>query len=150
VGPETSSRTFDKIDFILLPIVLLLQVSPLVLGLISFSMKLFLRVYNYLFAQCLVAGIHDKVLPTLQLLLYFSIHLAVFMMVRLQALFQFTLLFPLLLWQGICFWPIFYYQLFCLGARGCSFWEIILDPDNKESTQRKTKNQQSVGTIRPL
>jgi hypothetical protein len=147
VGPETSSRTFDKIDFILLPIVLLLQVSPLVLGLISFSMKLFLRVYNYLFVQGLVAGIHDKVLPTMQLHLYFSMHLVVFTMVHLQALLQFILLFPLLLWQGICFWPIFYYQLFHPGARGCSFRAILLNPDNKESTQRKKKNQQPVGTI---
>jgi hypothetical protein len=56
VGPETGSRTFDKIDFILLPIVLILQVFPLVLGLIPFSMKLILRIYNYLFAQGLVAG----------------------------------------------------------------------------------------------
>ena len=147
MGPETGSRTFDKIDFILLPIVLILQVFPLVLGLIPFSMKLILCLHNYLFAQGLVAGIHDKVLPTLQLLLYFSMHLAVFTMVCLQALLQFILLFPLLLWQSICFWPILYYQLFCPGASGCLIWAIIFDPDNKASTQRKTKNLQPVGII---
>jgi hypothetical protein len=84
VGPETGSRTFDKIDFILLPIVLLIRVSPLVLGLIFFSMKLFLCIYNNLFAQGLIAGIHNKVLPKLQFLLYFSMHLGIFIMVCLQ------------------------------------------------------------------
>ncbi len=77
-------------------------------------------------------------------------HLVVFTMVCFQALFQFILLFPLIHWQGMCFWTIIYYQLFSLGARGCSFWEIILDPDNTVSTQRKTKKQKPVGTIQPL
>jgi hypothetical protein len=147
LGPETGSRTFDKIDFILSPIVLLLQVSPLVLGQIFFFMKLFHRVYNNLFAQGLVTGIRNKVLPTFQFLLYFSMNLGIFIMVCLQAIIQFILLFPLLLRQGICFWPILYYQLFCPGSRGCLVWAIIIDPDNKVSTQRKTKNLQSVVSI---
>ncbi len=104
-------------------------------------MKLFLCVYNYLFEQGLVARIHNKVLPTLQLLFYFYMHLAIFTMVCLQDLLQFILLFPLLLWQGICFWPILYYHFFCPGARGCLVWAKTFDPDDKEFTQRKTKNQ---------
>jgi hypothetical protein len=56
----------------------------------------------------LVAGIHKEVLPILQFLLYFSMHLGVFTMVSLQAILQFILPFPLLLWQGICFWLILY------------------------------------------
>jgi hypothetical protein len=84
VGLETGNRTLDKLDIILLLIVLLLRVSLLVIGLISFSMKLFLCIYNYLSAQGLVAGVHNKVLPMLQFLLYISMHLGIFTIVCLQ------------------------------------------------------------------
>jgi hypothetical protein len=49
MGLETGSRTFDNIDIILFPIVLLLRASPLVLALAKFIPKLVLLVYSYLF-----------------------------------------------------------------------------------------------------
>jgi hypothetical protein len=110
-------------------------------------MKLFLCVYNYLLAQGLVTGVHNKILPALQFILYISMHLGVFTIVCLQEIIQFILLFPLLLWQGLYFWPILYYKLFCPGTRGSSVWAIILDPEDKRSTQSKAKNLKPVGTI---
>jgi hypothetical protein len=41
------SRTLDKLDLLLFPIVLLLRVSPLVLALTRLFIKLVDKVYNY-------------------------------------------------------------------------------------------------------
>jgi hypothetical protein len=51
MGPEPGSRSFDELDFILFPIFLLLQVSPLVLALVRVFLKLVLQSYDYFFHQ---------------------------------------------------------------------------------------------------
>ncbi len=47
MGPETGSRTLDKLDILLFPIVLLLLVSPLVLSITGLFIKLDNKVYDY-------------------------------------------------------------------------------------------------------
>ncbi len=51
MGPVTGSRTIDNIDRLVLLIVLLLRVSPLVLALARFCLKLASYIYGYSFRR---------------------------------------------------------------------------------------------------
>ncbi len=68
MGPETGCRTFDKLDFILFPLVLLLWVSlrfSALLKHLSWPLHCF---YDYIFNQALPRGVHHKALPTISFL----------------------------------------------------------------------------------
>ena len=150
MGPGSGIRTFDKIDIILLPIVLLLRVSLIFQRLICFLAKVSNHLYGYLFHQGSPLGIHLEILPTLTYIVYILMHLSIFALGELQGFVQIILSFPVLLWRGVCFWPRLYFGLFGPGAAGRSIFAIIFDPEDETSTRRKIKNQKPAGTIRPL
>ena len=150
MGPESGIRTFDKIDTILLPIVLLLRVSLLFYRLIRFSTIVSYQLYGYFFDQGSLLGVHLEVIPTLRYLAYMLLHLAIFGLVKLQGIVQAMLSCHVILWRGICFWPRLYFTLFGPRANGRSVFAILIDPEDKKSTQRKLKNCTPAGTIRPL
>ena len=150
MGPGSGIRTFDKIDFIILPIVLLLRVSLSFQRLICCFARISHHLYGYFFDQGSPVGLHLEVLPTLRYILYILMHLAIFGLGALQGFIQVMLSFPVLLWRGICFWPRLYFELFGPGAQGRSLFAIIFDPENEKSKLRKMKNQKPAGTIRPL
>ena len=70
MGPETGSRTFDKLDFILFLLVLLLRVSLRILALARHLLCLFHCFYNYFFNQASICGVHHEVLPTFSFMSY--------------------------------------------------------------------------------
>ena len=150
MGPGSGIRTFDKIDFIILPIVLLLRVSLSFQRLICCFARISHHLYGYFFDQGSPVGLHLEVLPTLRYILYILMHLAIFGLGALQGFVQVMLSFPVLLWRGICFWPRLYFELFGPGAQGRLLFAIIFDPENETSKLRKMKNQKPAGTIRPL
>ena len=73
MGPEMGSRTFDKLDFILFLLVLLLRVSLRILALARHLLCLFHCFYNYFFNQALFCGVHHEVLPTISFMYYLGI-----------------------------------------------------------------------------
>ena len=150
MGPGSGIRTFDKIDIILLPIVLLLRVSLIFQRLICSFAKISYHLYGYLFDQGSPRGLHLEILPTLQYIVYLLMHLSIFALGESQGFIRLILSFPVLLWRGICFWPRLYFELFGPGAQGRSLFAIIFDPENEKSKLRKMKNQKPAGTIRPL
>lgn len=147
MGPESGIRTFDKLDTILLPIVLLLRVSLLFYRLLRFFMKLSSLLYGYFFDQGSPLGAHLEVIPTLGYITHVLIHLAIFVLVKLHGIVQAIALFTVTLWRGVCFWPRLYFALFRPSARGRSIFAIILDPEDKRSKLKKLKNDKPTGTI---
>jgi hypothetical protein len=98
MGLEMGSRAVDQLDILIFLIVLLLRVSQLVLALLIFFFKLLFQVYNYLFLQGCLVGLHQEVLPTGYYIFYLSLKIWIFMMVHLQHLIIFFLSFPFHLW----------------------------------------------------
>ena len=150
MGPETGIRTFDKIDTFILPIVLLLLASLFFQRLFYFSINTLSYLYGYNFAQGSSIGVHLEVIPTLHYIIYIGMRLTIFGLVRTQAFLQAILILPHTLWRGICLWPRLYYKLFRPSSRGRSIFAIIFDPEDKNSTSRKLKNERPPGTIWPL
>jgi hypothetical protein len=80
MGLETGSRTFDKLDLILYPIVVLLRVSPLVLALAKLLLRFALHFYTYFFHQASSQGIHQKIIPTILFLIYLQLKFILFVL----------------------------------------------------------------------
>ena len=150
MGPGSGIRTFDKIDIILLPIVLLLRVSLIFQRLSCFLATISYHLYGYFFDQGSPLGIHLEIFPTLHYMFYILMHLCIFCLGKLQGFVQVLLAFPVLLWRGICFWSRLYFELFGPGAEGRSVFAIIFHPKNEKLTLRKINNQKPSGTIRPI
>jgi hypothetical protein len=80
MGPETGCRTFDKLDFILFPLVLLLWVSLRFSALLKHLSWLLHCFYGYFFNQTLHRRVHHEVLPTISFLSYLGIKFAMFLL----------------------------------------------------------------------
>jgi hypothetical protein len=150
VGPETGCRTFNKLDFILFPLVLLLRVSLRFSALIKNLSWLLCCFYDYFFNKASHRGVHHKVLPTIFFLSYLEIKFALLLLYWTHSLAAILLSFPFELWQGLLFWPWLFYHLFNPNASGRSVWQILTDPEDHTSSRTKMKNQPSAGLIRPL
>jgi hypothetical protein len=150
MGPETGSRTFDKIDLILFPIVMLLRVSPRVLALARLFLKLALHFYTYFFHQGSSQGIHQEIIPAILFLIYLQLKFILFALYWVHLTMEVILHFPFELWRGILFLPRFYYCLFNPSTKGGSIWACISNPDDRLSTSIKLHNMPSLGTIHPL
>jgi hypothetical protein len=150
VGPETGSRTLDKLDLLLFPIVLLLRVSPLVLALTRLFIKLVNKVYNYGFNLARPNGSYQEFLSTSIFGFYLALRMILFQLFWLHQALQILLSFPYHIWCGVCFWPRLYYHLYNPKAKGCSIWDIITKPKDKSSTYTELKIMPSQAFIRPL
>ena len=150
MGPETGSRTLDKLDFILFLLVLLLRVSLRILALVRHLLWLYHRFYIYFFHQALFCGVHHKVLPTISFMSYLGIKFIMFLLYWMHSITSFLLCFLFELCQGLLFWPQIFYRLYNPTANGWSVWKILTDPEDVMSTRIKMKNLPSAGIIRPL
>ena len=143
--------TMDKIDVMFIPLVPCLQLSLLLLSLLSRQLTLISYVYSYAFDQ----GFSGKGLFQESLLsaLYLAYVLLCICMLAMFWLSQATTLIsriPCLLWQALLFWPRFYYTLFWPSAKGRSVWNIITDPKDATSRTLKKKNFVQPLRIRPM
>ena len=113
MGPETGSRPFNKIDFILFPLVLLLRMSRSLSALAKHLLWSFSCFYNYFFDQALSRGVHQEVLPTILFMSYLGIKFVMFLIYWTHSFTSVLLCFPFeLLCQGSLFWPQLFYSLF--------------------------------------
>jgi hypothetical protein len=80
MGLETGSRPFDKLDFILFPLVLLLRMSLSLSALARHLLWLFSCFYNYFFNQASSRGVHQEVLPTISYMSYLGIKFVMFLL----------------------------------------------------------------------
>jgi hypothetical protein len=92
------SRTFDIIDLILFPIVLLLQVSPLVLALARLFLKLAFHFYTYIH-QASSQGIHQEIIPTILFLIYLQLKFILFALYWVHLTMEVVLCFLFELWS---------------------------------------------------
>jgi hypothetical protein len=88
MGPETGSRTFDKLDFILFLLVLLLRVSLRILALARHLLCLFHCFYNYFLNQASICGVHHRVLPTISFITYLRIKFIMFLFYWMQSIWR--------------------------------------------------------------
>jgi hypothetical protein len=147
MGPERGSRTFDKLEFILFPLVLLLRVSLRILALARHLLCLFHCFYNYFFNQALICGVHHKVLPTFSFISNFGIKFIMSLLYWMHSITSFLLCFPFELCQGLLFWPQLFHSLYNPTPDGRSIWKILTDPEDVTSTWIKMKNLPSAGII---
>ena len=150
MGPEMGCRTFDKLDFILFPSVLLLRVSLSFSALLKHLFRLLHCFYDYFFNQVSFCGVHHKVLSTILFLSYLAIKFAMFLLYWMHLLTAILLRLPFKLCQGLLFWPRLFYCLFNPHAPGRLVCQTLTDPEDCLSTPTKTKNLQSAIVIRPL
>ena len=122
MGPETGSRTLDKLDFILFLLVLLLRVSLRILALVRHLLWLYHRFYIYFFHQALFCGVHHKVLPTISFMSYLGIKFIMFLLYWMHSITSFLLCFPFKLCQGLLFWPQLFYCLTILPLTLISYF----------------------------
>jgi hypothetical protein len=101
MGPETGSRTFDKLDLILFPIVLLLRVSLLVFALARFTFKMAPQVYDYFFHQASPQGIHQEFTQSILFLLYLQMRLILLAIYWAHLILEIVLTFPYESWHGL-------------------------------------------------
>ena len=149
MGPETGCRTFDKLDFILFPLVLLLRVSLKFSALLKHLSRLLHCFYDYFFNQASPCGVHHEVLPIISFLFYHGIKFAMFLLYWMYLLAAILFVFPFEIWRGLLFWPRLFYRLFNPHAPGRSVWHILTDPEDCMSTRIKMKNRPSAEVIRP-
>ena len=145
MGPETGCRTFDKLDFILFPLVLLLRVSLRFSALLKNLSWLLCCFYDYFFNQASPCGVHHEVLPTIFFLSYLGIRFALLLLYWTHSLTVLLLSFSFELWQGLSFWPRLFYRLFNPNASGRSVLQILTDPEDLTSSRTKMKNLPSAG-----
>ena len=129
MGPETGSRTFDKLDCILFPLVLLLRVFLRILALVRHLLCLFHCFSNYFFNQASICRVHHEVLPTFSFMSYLRIKFIMFLLYWMHSITSFLLWFPFQLCQGLLFWPRLFYSLYNSTADGRSIWKIVIDPN---------------------
>ncbi len=127
MGPETGCRTFDKLDFILFLLVLLLRVSLSFSALLKYLFWLLHCFYDYFFNQGSFHGVHHKVLPMTLFLSYLAIKFAMFLLDWMHLLTAILLRFPFELCRGSLFWPRLFYRLFNPHAPGRLVWQILTD-----------------------
>ena len=118
MGPETGCRTFDKLDFILFPLVLLLRVSLKFSALLKHLSWLLHCYYDYFFNQGSPRGVHHEALPTILFLSYLGIKFAMFLLYWMHLLAAILLVFPFEIWRGFLFRPRLFYRLFNPHAPG--------------------------------
>ena len=147
MGPETGSRTFNKLDFILFLLVLLLRVSLRILALARHLLCLFHCFYNYFFNQASICGVHHKVLPTISFMSYLKIKFIMFLLYWMHSITSFLLCFPFELCQGLLFWPQLFYSLYNPTTDGRSILKILTDPEDVTMTRINMKNLPSAGII---
>ena len=94
MGLETGSRAFDKLDFILFPLVLLPPVSVRILALVRHLLCLFRCFYNYFFNQASFCGVHHKVLPTISFMSYLGLKFIMFLLYGMNYITLILLCFP--------------------------------------------------------
>ncbi len=149
MGPERGSRTLDKLDFILCPLVLLLRVSLRILALARHLLCLFHCFYNYFFNQASICEVHHKVLPSFSFVSYLGITFIMFLLYWMHSITSFLLYFPFKLCRGLLFWPRLFYSLYNPTADSRSIQKILTDPKDAKSTWIKMKNLPSVDIICP-
>ena len=118
MGPETGCRTFNKLDFILFPLVLLLRVSLSFSALLKHLFRLLHCFYDYFFNQASFCGVHHEVLPMISFLSYLAIKFAMFLIYWMHSLTGILFSFPFELCQGLLFWPQLFYSLYNPTADG--------------------------------
>ena len=150
MGPELGCRTLDKVDFFLIPIVLLLQLSLLFYALLFPALRLLLRIYDYCFHQGFSHGLQSELLQSSTYVAYLLLRLAMVVLYWLHAIFGWSLASAYYLWKAISFWPRFFWHLFGTKAKGCLVWSILTDPEDKFSTAPKLTNCHPAGLICPL
>ena len=128
MGLETGSRPFDKLDFILFPLVLLLRMSLSLSALARHLLWLFSCFYNYFFNQALSHGVHQEVLPTILFMSYLGIKFVMFLLNWTHSFTSVLLCSPFELCRGLLFWPRLFYSLFNPKANGQLVWCIITNP----------------------
>ena len=126
MGPETGCRTFNKLDFIFFPLVLLLRVSLSFSALLKHLFRLLHCFYDYFFNQASFCGVHHEVLPMILFLSYLAIKFAMFLLYWMHSLTAILLSFPFELCQGLLFWPRLFYRLFNPYAPGNQYGEYSL------------------------
>ena len=132
MGSKTGCRTFDKLDFIIFPLVLLLRVSLSFSALLKHLFWLLHCFHDYFFNQASFCRVHHKVLPTISFLSYLAI--AMFLLYWMHLLPAILLSFPFKLCQGLLFWSRLLYCLFNPHAPRQLVWQILTDPEDCSST----------------
>jgi hypothetical protein len=151
MGPDLGSREVDKVDLFIFPIVLLLQISLLVLGLLQFSIKIFLQGYNYVFSHGHQQGIYQEI--SAHGLLHSLFDNQDFDVYIISSPKSFTIN-PCISIQSMAR-DLLLAKIILLAlhtrARGWSLWLILTDPEDRSSTWRKKlKNLKPKGAICPL
>ena len=108
MGPEMGSRTFDKLDFILFLLVLLLRVSLRILALARHLLCLFHCFYNYFFNRALICGVHHEVLPTFSFMSYLGVRFIMVLLYWMHSVTLFLLCYLFKLCRGLLFWPHYF------------------------------------------
>ncbi len=150
MGPELGCRTLDKVDLLLIPVVLLLRLSLLFYALLSTALRLLLWLYDYCFHQGLSHGLQLELLQSSAYVVFLLHRLAMLVIYWLHVIFGWILAPVYYFWMVISFWPRFYWRLFCPSAKGRLVWSILTNPEDQFSVSRKLKNLNPAGWICPL
>ena len=148
--PELGSRTLDKLDLFLLPIVLLLRLSLLFYALLFPVQKLLLWMYNFCFDQGVAHGLQSELLRSSAYVAYLILCLAMLVLYWLHKFYGWILMRVYYLWMALSYWPQFFWYLFGKCTKGRSVWSILTNPEDQSFTARNLWNQNPVGWICPL
>ena len=146
MGPELGCRTLDKLDLLLIPVVLLLRLSLLFYALLSTALRLLLWLFvDYCFHQGLSHGLQSELLRSSASVAFLLHRLAMLVIYWLHIIFGWILAPVHYVWVVISFWPRFYWRLFYPSAKGRSVWSILTNPKDQCSASCKLKNLNPAG-----
>ena len=115
MGPELGCRTLDKLDLLLIPVVLLLRLSLLFYALLSTALRLLLWLYDYCFHQGISHGLQSELLRSSAYIAFLLHCLAMLVIYWLHVIFGWILA------------PVYYFWIVFLFGRdftGVSFVRV--------------------------